>query len=84
LEKQPVLRGKLYSTMAHIHITLYCDMCLHGEDIEQEKRLVVASFKAHFTETMKCPMSMKEKVKFTLFRLTPKGFMWVHKMIHRL
>ncbi|MGM9598531.1 MAG: glycosyltransferase family 2 protein [Faecousia sp.] len=71
-------------TYLHLMIMLYSDMYLDEEDYKQEQCEIYETFKSILKRVHLCNVSsVKNKVKFMVFRLSPQLFCRLHKYIHK-
>ena len=81
----PELRRYFYVCMSHLMIRLYFDMWIDKEDYDCEQKTVYDTFKKHRKDFKEyTDLNIKDRVKFSMFFISPTAFCYLHKWIHRL
>ncbi len=81
----PMLLDQWYVNYMQLMIMLYGDMYLDGNDYQKEKHDIYCVFMELYGKTDIAGIkNQKTRVKFDIFKRSPKAFCLIHKMIHRL
>lgn len=82
-EKYPNLWEPFAVGMLHLLVTLYCDMWFDAKNYSAEQRMVHSRFREEYTKIKNSNLiSKKNRIKFSLFNMSPNIFCKVHKRIH--
>lgn len=71
--------------LLHVYIIIYFDMYADENDYRSEMETVFNTFKKQYSEIKNQSfLNKKERIKFSLFKLSPTLFCKLHKKIHKL